>query len=146
MSGQVYYHNGNFYDRPLSAVGAAVSGGMDGFIKLNNIKPIGAPQMAAPTQSSQMSNSGMWNNPFATAMSGTQSGTLQPYVNRMTQNANRALYGGLLGYQPQGIVAGDAGGTPVNSTPPQFNMQSAIPQQGQGLNFTGFGNRSWMGK
>lgn len=88
--------------------------------------------------------SGMYQNPFSTAMSGTQSGTLQPYVNRMTQNANNALYGGLLGYQPQGIIAGDAGGTPVNSTPPQFNLQSAIPQQG--LNFTGFGNRSWMGK
>jgi len=146
MSGQVYYHNGNFYDRPISGVGSAIFGGADAFIKMNNIKPIVAPQMSAPTQSSQMNNSGMWNNPFATAMSGTQSGTLQPYVNRMTQNANRALYGGLLGYQPQPIVAGDAGGTPVNSTPPQFNMQSAIPQQGQGLNFTGFGNRSWMGK
>lgn len=90
--------------------------------------------------------SGMYADPFGTAMSGTQTGTLQPYVNRMTQNANNALYGGLLGYKPQSIVAGDAGGTPVNSTPPQFNLPSAIPQQGQGLNFTGFGNRSWMGK
>lgn len=100
------------------------------------------PQATLP----QSSSSGMYKNPFGTAMSGTKSGTLQPYVNRMTQNANRALYGGLLGYRPQSIVTGDAGGAPVNSTPPQFNMQSAIPQQGQGLNFTGFGNRSWMGK
>lgn len=101
---------------------------------------------ANPTQPlPQTPASGMWSNPFSTAMSGTQTGTLQPYVNRMTQNANQALYGGLLGYSPQPIVAGDAGGTPVNSTPPQFNLQSAIPQQGQGLNFTGFGNRSWMG-
>jgi hypothetical protein len=100
------------------------------------------PQATLP----QSSFSGMYKDPFSTAMSGTQSGTLQPYVNRNTQNANRALYGGLLGYQPQSIVAGDAGGTPINSTPPQFNMQNAIPQQGQGLNFTGFGNRSWMGK
>jgi len=88
----------------------------------------------------------MYGDPFGTAMSGTQKGTLQPYVNRMTQNASNALYGGLLGYSPQSIVAGDAGGTPVNSTPPQFNLPSAIPQTGQGLNFTGFGNRSWMGK
>ena len=90
-------------------------------------------------------SSGMYQNPFSTAMSGTQSGTLQPYVNRMTQNANNALYGGLLGYKPQSIVAGDAGGTPVNSTPPQFNIPSALQGYGNGLNFTGFGNRSWMG-
>lgn len=65
-------------------------------------------------------------DPFGSAMSGTKSGTLQPYVNRMTQNANNALYGGLLGYQPQSIVAGDAGGTPVNSTPPQFNIPCCL--------------------
>lgn len=90
--------------------------------------------------------SGMYNDPFGTAMSGTKSGTLQPYVNRMTQNASNALYGGLLGYSPQSMVAGDAGGTPVNSTAPQFNIPSALSQYGNGLNFTGFGNRSWMGK
>lgn len=88
----------------------------------------------------------MYGDPFGTAMSGTKSGTLQPYVNRMTQNASNALYGGLLGYSPQSMVAGDAGGTPQNSSVPQFNLPSAIPQTGQGLNFTGFGNRSWMGK
>ncbi len=86
-------------------------------------------------------NGSMFQNPFGTAMSGTKSGTLQPYVNRMTQNASNALYGGLLGYQPQSLIAGDAGGTQQNSTVPQFNMPSAL---GQGLNFTGFGNRSWM--
>lgn len=80
------------------------------------------------------------NNPFVSASSGGVSGTLQPYVNRMTQNANNALYGGLLNYQPQSIIAGNAGGTPVNSTPPQgFNLQSAL------LN-NNFGNRSWMQK
>jgi len=91
-------------------------------------------------------NGSMYQNPFGTAMSGTQSGTLQPYVNRMTQNASNALYGGLLGYSPKSVVAGDAGGTPQNSSVPQFNLPSAIPTTGQGLNFTGFGNRSWMGK
>lgn len=78
-------------------------------------------------------------NPFSSASSGGVSGTLQPYVNRMTQNANNALYGGLLNYQPQSIVAGNAGGTPVNSTPPQFNIAPSL------LN-ANFGNRSWMGK
>lgn len=83
-------------------------------------------------------DTGMYGNPFSTAMSGMKAGTLQPYVNRMTQNANNALYGGLLDYKPQPIVAGDAGGTPVNSTPPQgFNLQSAL------LNGE-FGKRSWM--
>lgn len=88
---------------------------------------------------------GMYGDPFGTAMSGTQSGTLQPYVNRMTQNASNALYGGLLDYKPQSLIAGDAGGTPVNSTAPQWNLPSSIGGVGQGLNFTGFGNRSWMG-
>jgi hypothetical protein len=112
----------------------------------NYISPIGAPNQQNNMQSNSSANSGMYGNPFGTAMSGTKSGTLQPYVNRNSQMANQALYGGLLGYNPRAIMSGDAGGTPVNSTPPQFNMQSAIPQQGQGLNFTGFGNRSWMGK
>lgn len=89
--------------------------------------------------------SGMYKDPFGTAMSGTQTGTLQPYINRMTQNASNALYGGLLGYSPRSMIAGDAGGTPVNSTVPQFNIPSALGQYGNGLNFTGFGNRSWMG-
>lgn len=80
-------------------------------------------------------------NPFTGAMSGTQSGTLQPYINRMTQHANNALYGGLLNYQPQSIMAGNAGGTPINSTPPQgFNLQGGL------LNGANFGNRSWMNK
>jgi len=93
------------------------------------------------TKPTAANGTGMYGNPFGTAMSGTKSGTLQPYINRMTQNASNALYGGLLGYQPQSLIAGDAGGTPQNSTVPQFNMPSAL---GQGLNFTGFGNRSWM--
>jgi len=120
---------------------------MSGYV-VDQWRPGTANQPAAtgnqlPTGST---SSGMWGNPFGTAMSGTQSGTLQPYVNRMTQNASNALYGGLLGYSPQSMVAGDAGGTPQNSSVPQFNLPSAIPQTGQGLNFTGFGNRSWMGK
>lgn len=89
-------------------------------------------------------NNGMFTDPFGTAMSGGQSGTLQPYINRMTQNASNALYGGLLNYQPQSMIAGNAGGTPQNSTVPQgFNIPSALQNymNGQGLNF---GNRSWM--
>jgi len=99
-------------------------------------------QNQLPTPTSYATS--MFSNPFSTAMSGTQSGTLQPYVNRNTQLSSNALYGGLLGYSPQSQVAGDAGGTPQNSTVPQFNLPSAIPTTGQGLNFTGFGNRSWM--
>lgn len=96
-------------------------------------------QGATEPQLPQWTNyaSSMFGNPFGTVMSGTQSGTLQPYVNRMTQNASNALYGGLLNYQPQSLIAGDAGGTPVNSTAPQWNLPSMLG----GLNF---GNRSWM--
>ena len=81
----------------------------------------------------------VFRDPFGTAMSGNQTGTLQPYVNRMNQNASDALYGGLLNYQPQSMIAGNAGGTPQNSSVPQgFNIPNEL------LNFKGFGNRSWM--
>lgn len=93
-------------------------------------KPEPAP---APFQPSPM-----FANPFSTAMSGTQSGTLQPYINRNTQLANNALYGGLLNSPPAQLLAGDAGGTPVNPTPPQFNLPSALPHKPM------FGNRAWM--
>jgi hypothetical protein len=79
-------------------------------------------------------------DPFGSAMSGTKKGTLQEYINRMTQQGSNALYGGLLNYQPQSMMAGNAGGTPQPSQVPQFNLPSAIPQ---GL-LSGFGNRSWM--
>jgi len=113
------------------------------------------PQLQAPPQT--QANTGMYGNPFGTAMSGTQKGTLQPYVNRMTQNASNALYGGLLGYSPQSLIAGNAGGTPVNSTVPSWSLPSAIPTPNQGqVGLLGaqannqqlpqgiFGNRSWM--
>jgi hypothetical protein len=101
--------------------------------------PIAAPMQMEPQQQS----SGMYQDPFGTAMSGTQKGTLQPFINRNTLMANNALYGGLLGYQPQQLKAGDAGGNPVSPTPPQFNIPSAIPQGQQGL-LGGFGKRAWM--
>ncbi len=95
-------------------------------------------------------------NPFQSASSGGVGGTLQPYINRMTGNASNALYGGLLGYNPQSLVAGDAGGTPQNGQAPQWHLPSAIttPNQGQ-IGLLGaqanpqqqmgmFGNRSWM--
>lgn len=95
-------------------------------------------------QTAQPANTGMFGDPFGTAMSGNERGTLQPYVNRMTQNASNALYGGLLNYSPQSMVAGSAGGTPQNSTVPQFDIQSALKgMNGQSL---GFGNRSWMNR
>ena len=112
---------------------------LDWYLKQKILRPINGSSDSSNTTPS--TDSGMYGDPFGTAMSGTKSGTLQPYINRMTQNASNALYGGLLGYQPQSLIAGDAGGTPQNSTVPQFNMPSSL---GQGLNFTGFGNRSWM--
>lgn len=134
--GMMYYGWKSALERTLNAQNKGVAAPFDA------VYPIGAPNrygQAAPKAS--QTNNGMFSNPFSTAMSGTQTGTLQPYVNRMTQNASNALYGGLLNYSPQSLIAGDAGGTPQNSTAPQFNLPSAI---GQGLNFTGFGNRSWM--
>jgi hypothetical protein len=104
--------------------------------------------------------SGMFANPFTTASSGGVQGTLQPYINRMTQNASNALYGGLLGYRPQSMIAGNAGGTPQNSRVPQWMLPSAIPTPNQGqIGLLGpqannyqsldqqqpvFGKRSWM--
>jgi hypothetical protein len=116
-----------------------------------------SPPMPAP-QPMMPQSSGMFKDPFGTAMSGTQKGTLQPFINRNTQMANSALYGGLLGYQPQQLKSGDAGGTPVDPTPPQWRLPSAIPNANQaqvGLlgpqaaNYNNpqpgiFGNRAWM--
>jgi hypothetical protein len=107
----------------------------------------------APKQQMPMNtgDNGMYGDPFGTAMSGGVSGTLQPFINRNTQQASNALYGGLLGYQPQSLVAGDAGGTPQNSMVPNWRLPSAIPQPNQaqmgllGPNQPMFGNRSWMG-
>jgi hypothetical protein len=95
----------------------------------------GQPTAPAPTFSPYS------GDPFGSAMSGTKKGTLQEYINRMTQQGSNALYGGLLNYQPQSFQAGNAGGTPMPSQVPEgFNLPSAIPQ---GL-LSQFGNRSWM--
>jgi hypothetical protein len=92
-------------------------------------------------------------NPFSSAMSGDKAGTLQPYINRQTQQGSNALYGGLLNYQPQQMQAGDAGGQATPSQVPQgFNIPSAIPQGllsggGMGGGMGGmFGKRSWMNR
>lgn len=140
----VQYFNGQYYDIPDSNMGIPNLAWQQ-LISTNSPfapKPIGAP--TASSNTTNISNTRMFGDPFGTAMSGGQSGTLQPYVNRMTQNASNALYGGLLNYQPQSMIAGNAGGTPQNSTVPQgFNIPSALQSMmgGQGLNF---GNRSWM--
>jgi hypothetical protein len=119
--------------------------------------PIGQANLNQGGNMPQQGN-GMFGDPFGTAMSGGVSGTLQPFVNRNTQMANNALYGGLLGYQPQQLKSGDAGGTPVDPTPPQWRLPSAIPNANQaqvGLlgpqaeNYNNpqpgiFGNRAWM--
>lgn len=155
-----YYKDGNMYTWGDSSAYQAYPGGImghgigsflsnpklaDAYLKqgfIKNLGPIGGqPQAPAPLQPSPM-----FANPFSTAMSGTQSGTLQPYINRNTQLANNALYGGLLNSQPQQLLAGDAGGTPVNPTPPQFNLPSALPQNGPlaEQDKPMFGNRAWM--
>jgi hypothetical protein len=148
----VQYLNGNLYDTwtpaapmlmPSYGVGRAAASilnpsllnqGYEETPGVGYAKLLGAYNNAVNTNNNTNGN----GDQFSSAMSGGKSGTLQPYVNRMTQDANKALYGGLLNYQPSPIVAGDAGGVPVNSTPPQgFNLQSAL------LN-SEFGKRSWM--
>lgn len=152
----VQYYNGQLYDvfnpsmtQQFSPKGYDLIGG------LGRAKSIFGGGKTG-NQSEQSTQSGMYADPFGTAMSGTQSGTLQPYVNRMAQNASNALYGGLLGYQPQSMVAGNAGGTPINSQVPNWRLPSAIPTLNQGqIGLLGaqanpqqqmgiFGNRSWM--
>jgi len=91
----------------------------------------GMPSTAIPS---------FFKNPFATAMSGTQQGTLQPYINSMTNNAYQALYGGLLGGGNPAMQSGNAGGQAMSFQAPQLNLPSLLS------NFQGFGNRSWMGK
>jgi hypothetical protein len=137
-------------------------GNLLGFNLPNQMGLYGSTAQRAPlpafTPTQQPDNTGMFGDPFGTAMSGNKSGTLQPFVNRNTQMANNALYGGLLGYQPQQLKTGDAGGTPVDPTPPQWRLPSAIPNANQaqvGLlgpqaeNYNKpqpgiFGNRAWM--
>jgi len=148
----VTYYNGQLYDNPIFGM-ASASGGIPNYLSINNIQPIGGIQNS---QTSSNTNNGNLNNPFASASSGGVRGTLQPYINRMTQNASNALYGGLLGYSPQSMVAGNAGGTPQNSQVPQWRLPSAIPTPNQGqIGLLGaqanpqqqmgvFGNRSWM--
>lgn len=150
----VFYANGQYYNPlQLYSGGGAVNPGSQYVPGYGWAMPLTPP---AASNSNNNSNTGNGNNPFASASSGGVSGTLQPYVNRMTQNANQALYGGLLGYQPSQLVAGNAGGTPVSPNTPQWRLPSAIPTPNQGqVGLLGaqanpqqqmgvFGNRSWM--
>jgi hypothetical protein len=117
--------------------------------------PVATQAPVAQAQAENDYSSSIFADPFSTAMSGNEKFSLQPYINRMTQNASNALYGGFLNYKPQSMVAGNAGGTPINSTVPNWHLPSAIPtpnqgqvgligsqanQQPQGI----FGNRAWM--
>ena len=75
-------------------------------------------------------------NPFTSAMSGNQTGTLQPFINQQVQNAQNAQGGGLLNFMPQQYQAGNAGGDVQQPTlPNQLNLAQLL----QGL-----GHRSWM--
>ena len=75
-------------------------------------------------------------NPFTSAMSGNQAGTLQPFINQQVQSAQEAQGGGLLNFMPQQYQAGNAGGDVQQPTlPNQLNLAQLL----QGL-----GHRSWM--
>ncbi|MES2637553.1 MAG: hypothetical protein V4605_09525 [Pseudomonadota bacterium] len=138
----VQYFNGQLYDTysfdsPYQTQG--IPGELNSYSKIPGLG-LARPINLTPQQPTMMNNA----NPFTSASSGGVAGTLQPYINRMTQNASNALYGGLLNYQPQAMQAGNAGGTPITSQVPEdFNIQSALKgaQSGGLLNF---GNRSWM--
>lgn len=81
------------------------------------------------------------NTPQAQPQSSSQKvPSLQPYINRMTQQASDALYGGLLGYQTQPMQSGQAGGQTIQTNIPQWGLPSSMPKEGG----FGFGNRSWM--
>ena len=45
-------------------------------------------------------------NPFTSAMSGNQTGTLQPFINQQVQNAQEAQGGGLLKVLPASSITG----------------------------------------
>lgn len=96
-----------------------------------NPQPTTTP-LAQPTNNSSI----LGGNPFTSAMSGLQKNSLQPYVNYQNLLANNALYGGLLGYQPQSMLAGNAGGIPQSPQAPSFNLPGILSQ--------GFSNRPWM--
>lgn len=154
----VEYINGNYYNIPGSSADGLAYYAMLNSARNGNYKPINAP--ATTQQPSNNNATGIFGNPFGTASSGTEKGTLQPYINRQNQMASNALYGGLLGYQPQSMIAGSAGGIPQNSQVPQWSLPSAIPTANQGQvgllgpqanNYMNmnmqqpiFGNRSWM--
>lgn len=155
----VQYYNGQYYNAPGGLESLFTQKFADGRVIIPGVgwaSPITPPAPAAAPAPQQ--GNGMFSDPFGTAMSGTKSGTLQPFVNRNTGMANNALYGGLLGYQPQKLMSGDAGGTPMSPDAPQWKLPSAIPNPNQAqVGLLGpqaanynmqeppiFGNRAWM--
>lgn len=151
----VHYYNGQYYDVGTGYEGLTQGLPSQGRVRIPNVG-YGTPISPPPNQGASGNNiPQVGNNPFASASSGGVSGTLQPFVNRNTSLANNALYGGLLGYQPQQLMAGNAGGTPVSPQPPQWHLPSAIPTPNQGqVGLLGnlsnipaqgiFNRRSWM--
>lgn len=110
---------------------------LDEFFGRNNLQPVMHPQPSMQPQFQQPMGTGLTANPFTTAMSGTQSNTLQDYINRMTSMANQSQGGGLINFQPQQYQAGQAGGNPLLGNMPQVQNP---------LSSFGFGQRSWMNK
>jgi hypothetical protein len=152
----VQYSNGQYYETYPNFNGSVWQNLLNNPLSKSFSTPIGPPT----GQNQQLQGANVFSDPFGTASSGGKQGTLQPYINRMNQNASNALYGGLLGYSPQSMIAGNAGGTPQNSKVPQWNLPSAIPTPNQGQtgllgpqanNYQSidmqqpiFGKRSWM--
>lgn len=133
------YFNGGYYDvapAGLSSINQIATGMYSPMRGLGFAREV-APLNQQPQQSGQ-SPSGVFGDPFGTASSGGVQGTLQPYINKQNTNAYQSLYGGLLGYSPKDMTAGNAGGTPTTATGAQFELPSLLS------NFEGFGNRSWM--
>lgn len=54
-----------------------------------------------------------------------QTQSIQPYLNRLTQQANNALYGGLLGYN-QNLPMMSGGQNPQTFAAPQGNFRDAF--------------------
>ena len=77
----------------------------------------------------------------ATSSNPSASLKLQQYLNYITGQANNALNGGLLGYIPSALRAGQVG----NQAPQTFNAPTASAGMSSysGL-FGGFGQRPWM--
>jgi hypothetical protein len=103
---QLQYHEGQLYNNPYTYVGApplssllsAPGGGSQYGLHPLSMGPQQKPAAPTPTPS-------------------VVPGQVQNQVNRLTGQARDALYGGILGYQPQSLVSG--GDKPQTFAAPQ---------------------------